>query len=34
LLPGGKIFTEFEPKTGDNVAENSNNINKKDTITK
>jgi hypothetical protein len=34
LLPDVKIFTDFEPKTGDNVPENSNNINKKDIITK
>jgi ribosomal protein L28 len=33
LLPGEKIFTEFEPATGDNVKEN-NNISKADSATK
>jgi len=32
LLPDGKIFTDFEPKTGDKVPVKSININKKDTI--
>jgi hypothetical protein len=34
LLSGGKIFNDCAPKIGDNVPENSNNINIKDTITK
>jgi hypothetical protein len=33
LPPGGKIFTEFEPATGDKVEENSS-INKADGATK
>jgi len=34
LLPGGKIFTEFESATVDNVGDNSRNIDKKDVTTK
>jgi hypothetical protein len=34
LLSGVKIFTELEPATGDNVNENSSNIDKIDIATK